>query len=220
MVSSFLRHQRYLPASNCDVRNGGQVGWDGGCYSSYFEIMVHDEGKNHNLHRLKQPMRCIYLSSSSKVGVFLGRGWFKAAGYHDLWCKQREPEAQGSQNMHWKCSFLPGWFSYTRWGMSLTFRELLIVKRQLNEVKPDVLRSCYVPNIWLQREAVKQRHWKCNKERSEGVLGTPYTVPELTQVSPHNCHLERTHWECGVGHGGYIYGLAITNNWRAGLLFS
>lgn len=42
--------------------------------------------------------------------------------------------------------------------MSLTFRELLIVKRQLNEAKPDVLRSCYVPNIWLQREAVKQRH--------------------------------------------------------------
>lgn len=46
---------------------------------------------------------------------------------------------------------------HTRWGVSLAFRELLIAKGKLNKVKPDVLRSCYEPNI-------------CSRERQQSSI--------------------------------------------------
>lgn len=74
-------------------------------------------------------------------------------------CVAREENLRHETLRRYTERFLPSRLIllHTRWGVSLAFRELLIAKGKLNEVKAGVLRSSYEPNI-------------CSRERQQSSI--------------------------------------------------
>lgn len=108
---------------------------------------------------------------------------------------------------------------HTRWGVSLAFRELLIAKGKLSELRADVPQKLLCTQHLAPERGSEAASLRVRRDRSEGLLEIAHTAPELT-ASRHSLHSDSTHWKHGVGHRGCIYGLDDTNNCRTGLLFS